>query len=161
MQHSYATETEDRYLEFSMGPQVFALPILNVREVISIPETTPLPGAPKYFEGLMNLRGQIITIIDLKTKMAIPAVDQSSEEAVIVLTLGEYSFGIHVDSINRVSNFAKADISEVPEIETQVKSEFIKGIYQKKEGLVILLNIEKVLNLKDLNLIDNQQKRAA
>ena len=150
---------DERYLEFSMGTQLFAVPILMVREVISVPEVTKISGAPNYFDGLMNLRGQIITVIDLRTKMGLKTEDSSSEEAVIVLMLDSFCFGIKVDSINRVLTFLATEVSNVPELSLQIKADYINGIYQKKDELVVLLNISKVLNISDKNLM--QQKAAA
>ena len=78
------TSDKNRFIEFSLGQEDYAIPLLMVREVISIPDTTPIPKAPKHFIGLMNLRGQVISIVDLRTKLTIKPREESSDSAVII-----------------------------------------------------------------------------
>lgn len=140
-----------RYLEFCLGEEKFGIPLLQVRELISVPETTPIPYAPDYFLGIMNLRGQVISIIDLRKKMKISSKENTKETAVIIIEIQDVSLGIIVDSINKVLNMNSHDVSIVPEIESQIHSEFISGIYRSPDdNLIVLMNLEKVLDLKDI-----------
>ncbi|ATH08718.1 hypothetical protein BIY24_12395 [Halobacteriovorax marinus] len=140
-----------RFLEFSLGDEEYAIPLLSVREVISVPETTPIPKAPSHFLGIMNLRGQVISVVDMRTKLKIKAKENNSEESVIIVDLDGMNLGIVVDSINKVLAFTLKDINEVPEIETQVNAEYIYGVYRKEDSLTVLLNVAKVLDIKDVN----------
>ena len=144
-----------RFLEFSLGEENFAIPLLQVRELISIPETTPIPNAPSYFLGIMNLRGQVISVVDLRKKMNITEKQNNQETAVIIIEINGINMGVVVDSINKVLAVRREDFQDVPEIESQLNAEFIQGIFKQEHGLVVLMNLEKVLNLNDLKLVKN------
>lgn len=143
-------DLENRYIEFSLGSEVFALSIYVIKEVVSIPETTPIPKAPDYFCGIMNLRGQVISIIDLRKKLQIAPSPQKDENAVIIIEIGRVQFGLVVDSINRVFTCPKNEINDMPYVDSKVKTAYIKGIYRKDNKLIVLLDIVKVLDIQDL-----------
>jgi purine-binding chemotaxis protein CheW len=149
----------NRFIEFSLGNEDYAIPLLMVREVISVPDTTPIPKSPTHFLGIMNLRGQVISVVDLRKKLKVdPKKDK--EEAVIIVDIGSMNIGVVVDSINKVLAFSQDEVSEMPEIESQVNTQFIYGVYKKESSLTVLLDIAKVLDLKDLETLSGQ-KRAA
>lgn len=155
-----STAELNRFLEFSLGAEDYAIPLLMVREVISIPETTPIPKSPVHFLGIMNLRGQVISVVDLRKKLKVePKKDK--EEAVIIVDIGSMNIGVVVDSINKVLAFSAEDVSEMPEIEHQVNTQYIFGVYKKEESLTVLLDIAKVLDLKDMEALSGLKKTAA
>jgi purine-binding chemotaxis protein CheW len=137
-----------RYIQFSLGQEIYAIPLLDVKEVIPIPETTKLPNAPKHFVGIMNLRGQIISVVDLRIKLNIPKTEAPTEEAVIIASLLGLNVGLVVDSINKVLTLNRSDINEVPEVNFQVSSKYLLGVYQGSENLTIMLDLEQVLDVK-------------
>ncbi len=148
-----------RFIEFSLGAEDYAIPLLMVREVISVPETTPIPKSPPHFLGIMNLRGQVISVVDLRIKLQVEA-RAIREEAVIIVDIGGMNIGVVVDSINKVLAFSSEDVSEMPEIEHQVNSHFIFGVYKKERSLTVLIDIAKVLDYKDMEAI-SEIKQAA
>ncbi|MBC7537219.1 MAG: chemotaxis protein CheW [Bacteriovorax sp.] len=148
-----------RFIEFSLGKEDYAIPLLMVREVISVPDTTPIPKSPNHFLGIMNLRGQVISVVDLRKKLKIEA-RQDKEEAVIIVDIGGMNIGVVVDSINKVLAFSSDEVSEMPEVENQINTHFIFGIYKKENSLTILLDIAKVLDLKDMEAISGFKKAA-
>lgn len=147
----------ERYLEFDLGTEHYAIRLLQVKEVIPIPETTPIPKAPSYFLGIMNLRGHIISIVDLRKKLGVPSKENLEEEAVIIADVEGVKMGVIVDSINRVLPVSMKDVSEVPEISSQVNAKYIEGIFRREDDLTVLLDLGSVLDLKDLNLIRSKQ----
>lgn len=151
----------ERYLEFSLGHEGFAIPLLQVRELISVPETTPIPYNPSHFLGIMNLRGQVISVVDLRKKMKLKENEDSAENAVIIIEISGVNMGVVVDSINKVLAFPRGDIAQVPEIGTQVNSEYIDGIFKNGDELVVLLDLAKVLSLTDLKFAKQQVQEAA
>jgi purine-binding chemotaxis protein CheW len=151
---------QERFIEFSLGKEDYAIPLLMVREVISIPETTPIPKAPKHFIGLMNLRGQVISIVDLRTKLTITPNTNVSDSAVIIVDFNNVNIGIVVDSINKVLAFSTTEIQEMPEVTTQVKSDYILGVHKKEDGLTVLLDIAQCLDVKDYSVLDNIKQAA-
>ncbi|EQC46675.1 chemotaxis protein CheW [Bacteriovorax sp. Seq25_V] len=149
-----------RFLEFSLGAEDYAIPLLSVREVISVPETTPIPKAPPHFLGIMNLRGQVISVVDLRTKLKIKAKEENAEESVIIVDINGMNLGIVVDSINKVLAFNTNEINEVPEIDTQVNADYIQGVYRKEDTLTVLLDVAKVLDLSDMKALSGARKAA-
>ena len=150
---------QNRYLEFCLGDQEYAIPLLMVREVISVPETTPIPKSPPHFLGIMNLRGQVISVVDMRKKLKINA-KKDIEEAVVIVDIGGLNIGVVVDSINKVLAFAEDEICDMPEIDQQVNTKYILGVYKKEHSLTVMLDIAKVLDLQDMQAI-NQHREAA
>lgn len=154
-----STTELSRFIEFSLGAEDYAIPLLMVREVISVPDTTPIPKSPPHFLGIMNLRGQVISVVDLRKKLKVEA-RQDKEEAVIIVDIGGMNIGVVVDSINKVLAFSSEDVSIMPEVEHQVNTHFIFGVYKKENSLTVLLDIAKVLDLKDMEAISATKKAA-
>lgn len=148
-----------RFLEFSLGKSEYAIPLLIVKEVLSIPSTTPIPNSPAYFMGLMNLRGQVISIIDLRKKMKV-SPKEHNEEAVIIVDLDGLNIGVVVDSINNVLAFSSEEVSEMPDVDSQLQSHYIAGVYKKAHSLTVLLDVAQVLDLKDLELVSKHKSAA-
>lgn len=153
-------ENANRYIEFSLGHERYALPLMMVKEVISVPVPTPIPNSAPHFLGIVNLRGNIISIIDLRSKLKIKKNADLPEESVIIIDAGISLMGIVVDSINKVLTFKEGELSDMPAVETQVDAGFISGIYKSEKDLVILLDIAKVLDVKDRELLASAKKAA-
>ncbi len=133
-----------RYLSFSLGQEIYAIPLLTVREVIPLPELTPVPFSKPYFLGIMNLRGQVLSVIDLRKKLGIEP-KQSSEKVAIICDIPPFCLGAVVDSIESVLSPSSSEISEKPDGLNTVATEFITGVYNKGEQLVLFLDIARCL----------------
>ncbi len=151
-QSSDSNNVNDRYLCFALGREEYAVPLLSVKEVIALPDITSVPQTPPYFLGIMNLRGQVISVIDLRAKLTIKPLN-SAETAVIICDLKPNSVGVVVDSINSVINPSKDQISEKPEIQSQKNTDYIQAVYREKGRLILLLDISKTLSLGDHQVI--------
>ena len=149
----------ERYLGFSLGDEEFGIPLHSVREVIAMPETTPIPQSPKYFLGIMNLRGQVISVVDLRQKLGI-IPKKTAETAVVICDIGSISLGMVVDSVNQVLAPPKEGISDKPEIENSKASQYITGVFRQDKKLILFLDIAKCLDLSDHLMIQNQKKAA-
>ncbi len=139
---------DSRYLSFRLGNEEYAVPLLAVKEVIAVPEITRVPATPPHFLGIMNLRGQVISVIDLRQKLGIKP-QTTAETAVIICDLGQLSIGVVVDSINMVLAPTEADLSEKPEISSNRSTDYITHIYRKDKTMVLFLDIRKALNMED------------
>lgn len=151
-----------RYLSFALGGEKYAIPLLSVKEVIAVPQITPLPFSPPYFLGIMNLRGQIISVIDLRKKMEIqPAA--SGEPAVVICDLEDLSIGLIVDSVDSVLAPDAADVSDGTEIQGTERSASILGIYRRKNELILFLDLHRILDAEDRHAANQaaQTKQAA
>lgn len=131
------------YLEFSLGDGSYAVNLLKVREVIPVPEMTPIPKAPAHVCGLMNLRGQIIPVIDLRKMMGIIPSKDKTQMGVIIFDLGDHFAGVIVDCIQKVLNVNQECISPVPENESK---DYYLGIINVDGRLCIWLEPNKLLN---------------
>lgn len=144
------TDVTQRYLEFKLGEEHYAIPLLQVRELISLPETTSVPFSPKYYVGIMNLRGQVISIIDMRTRLGVQP-SESNEEAVIIVEFGELCLGIVVDNICKVLSVDEDKIQEVASIETK-KKDRLNRVYRHSETdtLIQLVELESILNIDEM-----------
>ncbi len=150
--------TLDRYLAFSLGKEEYAIPLLSVREVIAIPEITPVPQSPSHFLGIMNLRGQVISVIDLRTKFGIKP-NSSEETSVVILDMGDHSLGVVVDSVNSVLSPTMDQISDPPEMDNK-NSEAITKVYRKENNLVLILDVYKTLSKEDKSALARSARAA-
>ncbi|MFG1493794.1 chemotaxis protein CheW [Halobacteriovorax sp. GFR7] len=143
------TDVTKRYLEFKLGDEHYAIPLLQVRELISVPETTNVPFSPSYYVGIMNLRGQVISIIDLRTRLGVKPAE-SNEEAVIIVEFGQLCLGIVVDNICKVLSVDEEQIQEVASVETK-KRDRLNRVYRNNEALIQLVDLESILNIDEIN----------
>ena len=148
-----------RFLAFSLGQEQFAIPLLSVKEVIAKPDYTPIPHTPAHFLGIINLRGQVISVVDMRTKFGIKA-DPSAETAVIICDLHPLSIGVVVNSVNSVLSLTEDKISPPPEIESSKKTDHFLGVAKHDNKLVLLLDIAKALGVEDLRLAQSAGDRA-
>jgi purine-binding chemotaxis protein CheW len=141
--------TNNRYLSFALGEEEYAMPLLAVKEVIAMPDVTPIPFSPPYFKGIMNLRGQVISVLDLRQKFNIKPA-QNSEMAVIICEIAPICLGVIVDSVNSVLNPLDEELSGPPDVQTtSAARDCITSIYRKDRRLILLLDIAKTLNAQD------------
>jgi purine-binding chemotaxis protein CheW len=149
-----------RYLCFNLGKEEFAIPLLSIKEVIGFPEVTPVPQSPTHFLGIMNLRGQVISVMDLRLKLGLKTM-KSEETSVIILDLGGHNLGVVVDQVNSVQLLTKEEISNKPVVENSKTHEYITGVFRKEEKLILLLDIAKALSIEDRSAMAKQQQKVA
>ncbi len=154
------SELVNSYLRFSLHNECFAMPLLLVKEVIAYPEITAIPNTPKHFLGIMNLRGQIISIIDLRDKLHIKN-DFNPETTVIICDFKACTIGIVVDSVDSVLNLKQSEIKDKPEIPGAVSSEYINGIVNLDQRLILLIDVMKALDLKDKEIAAMNTRKAS
>lgn len=142
----------ERYLCFTLGKEEFAIPLLSVREVIAVPEVTPVPQTPPHFLGIMNLRGQVISVMDMRAKLSIKP-NNGNETSVVICDIKPNPVGVVVDSINAVVKPLASEISSKPEIQSTRNPEYIQGVFRMKERLVLILDVSKCLSLGDHSAI--------
>lgn len=140
-----ATSDTRRYLEFYLGGESYAVELLKVKEVITPPDMTPIPKSPAYVCGLMNLRGLVLTVIDLRKKLGITPEKDASQNAVIIFDLGERMVGVVVDSIQKVLNLPESAIKDIPDAEGQSK-EHLLGILQNDSRLIMWIDPQALLD---------------
>ena len=158
--HRNSTGPSSRYLSFSLGEESYAVPLLTIKEVIALPQVTAVPETPVYFLGLINLRGEIIPLIDLRKKLGIKHTN-GRENSVIIFDMGTYSLSCVVDSVNSVLSPGHDEISPKPHIEGQKNTEYITGVYRKDDSLILLMDLTALLNLDEKKVVTSSLKAAA
>ncbi|MBL7543385.1 MAG: chemotaxis protein CheW [Bdellovibrionaceae bacterium] len=154
-------ENGGRYLCFTLGKDKFAIPLLQVKEVIADVETTNIPQAPPYFQGIMNLRGQVISVIDLRVKLKLGKPEKSPETTIVILDLSPLILGVVVDSVDSVVEYEGADISPAPDTDSLLKTDYILGVARSEKTLTLLLDLAKVLNVDDFKFMKMQSAKAS
>lgn len=139
-----AAASNKQFVTFVMGEELYGIDIYNTQEIIRIPEITPIPNALEYVEGIINLRGDIIPIINLERKFRMVSSIQEKKEVIIIRT-HTAKLGIIVNKVFRVIQAEDKNISLPPSILSGIEEEYIKGVtHIEDERLVILLDIEKM-----------------
>ena len=150
--------TEGKFLTFILGSEVYGIEILKVREIIKLMDITNVPRTPDYLKGVINLRGKVIPIVDLRSKFSMPEIEHTQETCIIVAEVNQTSIGIIVDSVSEVSNINSEEIEEAPHLGQNIDTDFILGLGKTKERIVILLDIELVLSSEDLETVEQLAK---
>lgn len=143
-QTSYATDAS-QFLTFTLGDEEYGVEILKVQEIKGYSAVTPIPNTPGYVKGVVNLRGAIIPIVDLRSKLAMSEAAYNQFTVIIVVRVGTKTVGVVVDAVSDVLNIPVKDIQPTPDFGAQVDARFISGLAKASERLVVLLDIEKIL----------------
>ena len=139
-----------KFLTFFFDDEEYAIEILKVQEIIGIMPITTVPRTPEYILGVINLRGKVIPVIDLRTKFGMDSVEWTDETCIIVMQIDETLMGIVVDKVSEVLDIASGDIEDTPSFGTDVNTEYIMGIGKAEGKVRLLLDIDKVLSVKEI-----------
>ncbi|MBU2560495.1 chemotaxis protein CheW [archaeon] len=137
---------EVQLVVFRLASEEYCVDIQQVREIIKVQDITKVPKAPKFIEGVINLRGQITPILDLRRRLDLPETEWGEDTRIIVTELEKNIVGMIVDAVMEVNRLPEKDIDPTPTISTEVGSEFIKGVGKLGDRLLILLDLQKVLS---------------
>lgn len=146
-------EKRRKLLTFLLGREEYALDILSVREIIGLLEITRVPRLPPFVRGVINLRGKIVPVIDLRLKFGLEGVQDTKETCIIVVDLAELLMGVVVDKVSEVVDLAESEIEETPTFGVRVDTQFIVGIGKTKGRVIILLDIAKVITSQEFRLL--------
>ena len=150
---SAVREATREVLVFVLGKEEYGVDVLKVQEIRGYEKVTPMPGAPAYLKGVVNLRGIIVPVIDLRVKFGMAEPSYDSLTVVIVLRIAGRVIGIVVDAVSDVARLAPGDIKAAPMLGAVVDSSFISGLATLNDRMVLLLDIEKFLSSGELQLI--------
>ena len=140
-----------KYLVFSIAGEECGIELSKVLEIIRPQKTTPLPGVPKYINGLINLRGVVMPLMDLRKRLGVKSIPK--KERVIIVSIHNEKIGLMVDSVNEITNIDDNDIVSPPAIFRGIKPEYLKGIGKIPERLIILLNLDNLLTSEEIVLL--------
>ena len=150
--------TEGKFLTFALSNEEYGIEILKVREIIGLMDITTVPQTPDYMKGVINLRGKVIPVIDLRLKFLMQEEKHTQETCVIVVEVNNTSIGIIVDSVSEVLDIKSGEIEGAPSFGQGIDTSFIMGLGKVGEQIVILLDIESVLSSEELEVVGQLTK---
>ncbi|HEY3332391.1 MAG TPA: chemotaxis protein CheW [Capsulimonadaceae bacterium] len=134
----------NQYLTFSLAGEEYGVDILKVQEIKGYVPTTRLPNSPAHVAGVLNLRGTIVPLVDLRSKFNLEPLDHDKFNAIIVMVVGEKVVGVIVDSVSEVATINSSEIQEAPDFARGANASVVTGVAQVADKLIILLNMETV-----------------
>ncbi|MBN1546252.1 MAG: purine-binding chemotaxis protein CheW [Syntrophaceae bacterium] len=153
-------DREGKYLTFSLAGEEYGIGILKVKEIIGMMPITQVPQTPNYVKGVVNLRGKVIPVVDLRLKFGIDAIEYTERTCIIVVEIisagKTIPMGIVVDSVSEVLNIKSSEIEETPSFGTKLKTEFILGMAKIGSNVKILLDIDLVLSDEEVAEIEEK-----
>lgn len=139
-----------KYLAFHLGAEEFGIPVLSVREIMGLQDITAVPQTPAHVRGVINLRGKVIPVLDLRLKFGLPEVEYSQRTSIIVVRLSDALMGVIVDGVSEVLNLAEGDIEDTPDFGRGIETPYILGMAKTKGKVRMLLDIEQILSNAEL-----------
>lgn len=134
------------FLTFSLAEDVFALPLTQVREIVGLPPITRLPNAPAHLRGVINLRGAVVPIVDLREQLGLPGLPYGKFTVAILVEVAAATVGLVVDGVTDVVSLSDGEIDGLPPgLSTRVYSDFLAGLCQRGERTLLLLDVARVL----------------
>lgn len=151
-------DMEGKYLTFSLANEDYAIGILKIKEIIGMMPITPVPQTPDFIKGVINLRGKVIPVMDLRMRFGMDSIDYTDRTCTIVVEIeGETAsilIGIVVDTVSEVLNIKADQIEETPAFGTQLDTDYILGMAKMEGGVKILLDIDRVLGADTLSTFE-------
>jgi purine-binding chemotaxis protein CheW len=162
MEETGARKRQGKYLVFHLGKEEFGVHVLKVREIMGIQEITGVPQTPMFVKGVINLRGKVIPVIDLRAKFGLPETEYTARTCIIVLQVlqdfgdhrGNIQMGVIVDGVSEVLTIQEGEIEDTPAFGDDVRMPYILGMAKVKGKVKILLDIDQVLTNQEITGLD-------
>lgn len=147
-----------KFLTFLLKEEEYGIEILRVREIMGLIDITPVPQTPSYVKGVINLRGKVFPVIDLRTKFDMPEAEYTEETCIVVVDLNNFQMGIIIDTVLEVLDIKSESIEPAPSFGAKVDTDYIYGMGKIDDKVKILLDITKVLTTEELVSVSAMQK---
>lgn len=144
----------DQFLTFTLQDEEYGIDILRVQEIKGFSKIRPIPNAPDYIKGVMNLRGTVVPVIDLRARFGMAEAEYNQFTVIIVVSVGSKVVGLVVDAVSDVLSITKDQIEETPEVAGDLDTTFFHGMGKVGEKLVLLLNIDRLIGYERLEGIE-------
>ncbi len=146
---------------FNIGKEHYAVNIESVSEIVRVPEVTAVPDAPEFFEGVINLRGKIVPVVDLRARLRLPRIERTKSSRVLVTETGGRVIGLMVDAVSEVRKLSSEAVEQPPEMISAVGIEYITGVAKLGDRLIIFLDINKILSVEEMKKVSVTAEQAA
>ena len=154
-----------QYLTFKLEGETFALDVVKVREILDYSNITKVPQTPEFMKGVINLRGSVVPVVDMRLKFNMASQEKTVDTCVIVVEISIDNeatiLGALVDSVQEVFELEPTHIEAAPRIGTKLRTEFILGMGKREEQFVIILDIDKVFSSEELDMVHSMKTDAA
>lgn len=143
-----ATNADDAMLQwvtFRLDNETYGINVMQVQEVLRHTEIAPVPGAPNYVLGIINLRGNVVTVIDTRNRFGLPSTEITDNTRIVIIEADKHVVGILVDAVAEVVYLRQSEIETAPNVGNEESSKFIQGVCHKNEELLILVDLDKLL----------------
>ena len=158
-----ASETPSQYLTFSLGGEMFAVGILNVKEIIEYGNLTEIPMMPAFIRGVINLRGSVVPVIDLSARFGGKSAELGRRTCIVIVEVADadtqHDIGIMVDAVSEVLDIPNSEIEPPPSFGAKIRADFIFGMGKVSGKFVIILNIDKVLSVEEIAQLTGYEDR--
>lgn len=149
-----ADDSQNQFLSFTLDHETYAVGILYVKEIIEYGQVTPVPMVPDYIRGVLNLRGNVLPVIDLARRMNLPVQPAGKHTCIVIIELPDrneaVTLGIVVDAVNDVLTLGAEDLEPAPTFGTRIRSDFIRHIGKFQDRFITLLDVERTLSINEL-----------
>ena len=157
--------SSQQYVTFSLGEELFGVEVTRTREIMSVTPVTKVPQTPSYLLGVINLRGQVVPVVDMRLKLGLPAGEETEDTCIIVVEVqvdGEpIVVGALADAVREVLELRRDQIEPAPRLGTRLNTAFITGMGKVDEQFLILLNIDRVFNADELAVVQDAGQASA
>jgi len=152
-----------QYLTFKLEEEIFAVDVANVREILDFTPATKVPGTPEFMRGVINVRGNVVPIVDMRLKFGLSKTEKTVDTCIVVMEISvdddKIVLGALVDSVQEVFEMEASQIEPPPRMGTRWKTEYIKGIGKRNDNLIIILDIDRVFSSNELSLLQDSAER--
>jgi purine-binding chemotaxis protein CheW len=141
-------DTVSQWVTFRLGEEIYGIDVLQVQEVLRITEISPVPGAPNYVLGIINLRGNVVTVIDARNRFGLPPKETDDASRIIVVDAFDKVIGLLVDNVSEVAYVPNSQIESAPNVGTDDGNRFVSGVSNRDGELLIMLDLAKLINVE-------------
>ena len=142
-----------RWVTFRLADEIYGINVMQVQEVLRMTDVAPVPGAPHYVMGIINLRGNVVTVLDTRKLLDLATSDITDSSRIMIIESGKVTVGLLVDSVAEVVNIALSDIDPPPSVGNDEGSRYIQGVYSSDQQILILIDLNKLINEENRDAI--------
>ena len=142
-----------RWVTFRLADEIYGINVMQVQEVLRMTDVAPVPGSPHYVMGIINLRGNVVTVLDTRKLLDLATSDITDTSRIMIIESGKVTVGLLVDSVAEVVNIALSDIDPPPSVGNDEGSRYIQGVYSSDQQILILIDLNKLINEENRDAI--------
>ncbi|MDY6935463.1 MAG: chemotaxis protein CheW [Spirochaetota bacterium] len=152
-------EEGEQHVTFTIGGETYGVEVLKVQEIIGMTDITHVPNTLEFMRGVINLRGSVVPVVDMRAKFKMEGREYDSFTVIIIVEVKERLIGMIVDSVSDVISIPLSSIQDTPHFSSRIETDFISGIGQIGEKLVIILDVDRILSEEDFEVLENKENK--